>query len=402
MFLQEYGSNVPFKLLLYLTGDINYGGRVTDDLDRRCLMNILSDYYSPFIFNEGYTFDLEGIYYPPSVSLLKEAQEYVHQLPLNDPPSVFGLHENADVTCAQQEVFSLFADVMSLQPRVATGLGMSREDQIGQVVQDIMRRIPTSIPEYAVPTAVDQANSMDIVLSQEIVRYNKLLTVIASSLKEVVKALKGLVVMSLELENLSNSLFNNSVPDMWAAKAYPSLKPLNAWIADLEKRMNFITSWAKNGPPPVYWISGFYFPQAFLTGTLQNYARKYKIPIDTVSFDFKILQEKVTTGPEDGCYITGLFLEGARWDHENMKLGESKPKELYSEMAVIHLSPVVKREKPINGIYNCPVYKTLRRAGTLSTTGHSTNFVLHLELPSSHPQKHWIKRGVALVCALNY
>lgn len=224
--------------------------------------------------------------------------------------------------------------------------------------------------------------------------------------------------MSFDLEKLANSLFNNQVPDLWRSKAYPSLKPLSAWVNDLEARLEFFNNWINNGTPAVYWMSGFFFPQAFLTGVLQTFARKNKIPVDTVSFDFEVLNvswQDITTGPEDGCYIRGLYLEGASWDSTNGRLAESRPKELFSEMpgmcncfhpcsvrTVIHLKPVANRQKPLTGYYDCPVYKTLARAGTLSTTGHSTNFVLSIELPSNETQKHWIKRGVALICSLNY
>jgi dynein heavy chain len=180
------------------------------------------------------------------------------------------------------------------------------------------------------------------------------------------------------------------------------LFPIFPWS---QARLGFIRSWISDGHPPVYWISGFFFPQAFLTGTLQNYARRNQVAIDTISYGFAVLTDKkedITAPPEKGCYIYGLFLEGARWDQDTKMLSESAPKELFASFPLMWFQPTVLREKPASGIFDCPVYKTLTRAGTLSTTGHSTNFVLWVEVPSDQPQRHWTKRSVALFCALKY
>ena len=74
--------------------------------------------------------------------------------------------------------------------------------------------------------------SMNTVLQQELLRFNKLLSEVRSSLINIGKAIKGEIVMSLDLEAVGNSLFDNLVPGLWAKKAYPSLKPLASWVLD--------------------------------------------------------------------------------------------------------------------------------------------------------------------------
>ncbi|MEW5298366.1 MAG: hypothetical protein WDW36_001498 [Sanguina aurantia] len=407
--LQEYldkYETIPFRVLRFLFTEINYGGRVTDDKDRRLINNLISTFTGPDILAEDYRYSPSGAYVSPACVTTKEFQEHIAGYPIVPKPEIFGLHENADITCDQNETYGLFATVLSLQPRLSTGKGQSQEEVIQALCEDILGKMPGEfdVELVAATYPTTYRESMNTVLTQECIRYNALLAVMAVSLRETVRAIQGLVVMSPELEAVAFSMYDNQVPEMWAAKAYPSLKPLSTWVVELLERTAFITAWIKEGPPPVFWISGFFFPQAFLTGTLQDFARKRTLPIDTVSFSFDIMDcmtaAASSRAPEEGCYIRGLFMEGARWDHDSHLLGESKPKELFTDMPILWLRPQQFRRKPETGFYDCPVYKTLTRAGTLSTTGHSTNFVMYLEIPSDREQSHWINRGLALFTSL--
>lgn len=92
---------------------------------------------------------------------------------------------------------------------------------------------------------------------------------------------------------------------------------------------------------------------------LQNYARKYTIPIDKLSFEFDILQEEndMAKKPEDGAYIKGLFLEGARWNKKRNVLDESLPKILFDTLPIIWLRPGITEKFAQVNTYSCPVYK---------------------------------------------
>ena len=97
-----------------------------------------------------------------------------------------------------------------------------------------------------------------------------------------------------------------------------------------------------------------------------------------LSLTYKDIKEK----PEDGCYIYGMYLEGCKWGYNTHQLEDSDPKKLFVDVPLILLLPMMDRQVPKTGIYMCPVYKVLSRSGTLSTTGHSTNYVMLMELPS--------------------
>merc|ERR1719421_1133173 len=97
--------------------------------------------------------------------------------------------------------------------------------------------------------------------------------------------------MTEDLEAVGKGLYMNMVPDGWVGISFLSLKPLTAWMKDLNQRVSFMKDWSINDNPIAFWISGLFFPQAYLTATLQNFARANHIAIDRLTFDFVVHDE---------------------------------------------------------------------------------------------------------------
>lgn len=189
------------------------------------------------------------------------------------------------------------------------------------------------IEEALAKYPVSYYESMNTVLVQELNRYNTLINIIASSLSVLKKIYEGTMLITAEYEVLGQSMLKNKVPEAWSKYSYLSNKTLLSYIEDLEKRIDFLDTWIKKGRPQVFWMSGFFFTQAFLTATLQENARKKKLPIDTLAFTFQVMNGMPTTRPEEGEYVSGLYLEGARWNGES--LVESINRELYFNFPVV-------------------------------------------------------------------
>lgn len=248
--------------------------------------------------------------------------------------------------------------------------------------------------------------SLGVFHGQEYERFEILRNTVDSSLRMLAKAIKGLVVMSAELEDMFNCFNIQKVPINWDKQSYPSLAPLNSYFRGLVDRLDFINDWLTLGPPDAYWVSGLFFPQGFMTASMQVYARATRIAIDTLAFSTDVTnyadKSELTAPPEKGGYIYGIYLQGCGFDIEKQALRESSPGVLLELFPVVHLCPVMKDDLDTSKDYMCPLYKTSERRGVLSTTGHSTNFVLFFNIPQDKTDiQHWTRRGVCLLCMLD-
>jgi len=413
-FLDTFGE-IPYKVLQLIGAKINYGGRVTDKKDKVLIECMIQIFICEEVVEKGpdYKFSPGGLFYCPAASAQDDFLNYLRGLPIMTPPEVFGLHQNCEITCAESESMSMLIDVLSLSSGGGGGKssagGKSPEDVMEDLAADLTQQTPPEFDldlfETRFPTMY--AESRNTVVKQEAAKYNRLLATLAYQLPLFRKAVKGLVVMTDDLESVGKGLFMNMVPDGWGSVGFLSLKPLTAWYKDLNQRVSFFNRWYDQGHPICFWISGLFFPQAFFTAVMQNFARANKFAIDRIDYDVDVRDDckldgsDLTEPPKAGCFMWGLFLEGCKWDDKMHMLAPSDPKVLFVPMPVVLFKPELDW-KGKKGVYMCPVYKVLSRKGTLSTTGHSTNFVRDMAVPCKEDPGLWIRAGVAAFLALKY
>ena len=208
----EANNKVPWEDLRYLFGEIMYGGHITDDWDRRLCKVYLEELITPSLLDGDYA--LAPDFNSPQNMDYVGYQNYIRETLPRESPQLYGLHTNAEIGFLTTNAENLFKTVFELQPRELKGCeagGMSRDDKVKTIVDDIMEKMPDRFPVEEMQTRVEDLTPYIVVCFQECERMNSLTTEMTRSLKELDLGLRGELTITSDMEDLSNYLFLDQV-----------------------------------------------------------------------------------------------------------------------------------------------------------------------------------------------
>ncbi|XP_066532241.1 dynein axonemal heavy chain 8-like isoform X2 [Hoplias malabaricus] len=388
-------KGVSWVTVRYMLGEVQYGGRVTDDYDKRLLNCFTRVWFNDMMFDPSFCF-YTG-YNIPECKSVEQYLEYIQTLPTIDTPQVFGLHPNADITYQSNTSAEVLDTITNIQPKESGGgAGETRESIVYRLAQDMLDKLPPNYVPHEVKARLfkmSALNSMNIFLRQEVDRMQRVIDIVRRSLYDLKLAIEGTIIMSENLRDVLDNMFNARVPKLWKKLSWES-STLGFWFTEMLERNIQFHSWVFEGRPKAFWMTGFFNPQGFLTAMRQEVTRAHKgWALDTVTLHNEVLKqtkEEISDQPAEGVYVYGLYLDGAGWDRRNCRLTESTPKVLFTPLPVVHMFAINSIAPKDPTFYICPIYKKPRRTDLTYITG--------IVLRTVQPPDHWILRGVALLC----
>ncbi|VVC99768.1 unnamed protein product, partial [Leptidea sinapis] len=370
-------KGISWPTICYMLGEVQYGGRVTDDFDKRLLTTFTNVWFCDVLLRPGFEF-YKG-YKVPQTRNLQGYVDYINQLPLTDTPEVFGLHGNADITYQINSAKDILDTILSVQPKEGGSQGgETRESIVYRLAEDMLEKLPKQYVTFEVREALQKMGAflpMNIFLRQEIDRIQRVIKTVHTTLCDLKLAIDGTIVMSQGLRESLDAMYDARIPCQWSKVSWESAT-LGFWYTELLEREQQYRVWLRNGRPSSFWMTGFFNPQGFLTAMRQEVTRSHK----GWALDSVVLQNHITKLNREDVN------EGASLDRKSGKLIESKPKVLYEQMPVIYIFAINTTAGKDPRLYECPIYRKPQRT--------DAKYVGSIDFETDSNPRHWTLRGI--------
>ncbi|KAI9351727.1 dynein heavy chain, N-terminal region 1-domain-containing protein [Zopfochytrium polystomum] len=354
-------GKIPWTTLRYLIGETIYGGRVTDDYDRRVLMTYLDEYLGDFLFD---TFQPFFFFQSPSVEYkiptARTRDEYIasiEALPLANAPDVFGLHPDAELGYLTSSAKDMWSQLISLQPRTSDGAGgISREDFIAAIANDIEGKLPVEFEVGKIYKGFGTTPTpTQVVLLQELERWNSLVERMAGSLRDLKRALKGrdwdVCKTRRACQRFIQRHNSTTLARLCAADREGSRQRVARMVGHL------------------------------IRSTLYTQVTSYTEA------------KEVTERAPSGCFVQGLYLEGAAWDIKKGGLARCENGgRLLQDLPILRIIPIEAHRLKLVNTFRTPVYTTQLRRNAAGV-----GWVFDADLSTGDHISHWVLQGVALI-----
>ena len=242
---------ISWQTIQFMLGEVQYGGRVTDDYDKRLLNTFTSVWFNETILVQGFKFH-DG-YTLPDCKTIEEYNEFINNLPTQDIPEVFGLHGNADISYQINTAKGILDQILHVQPKESCGAkpGETREAVVSKIASDMVSKLPREYTPNEVKEAIIKLGGlqpMNIFLRQEIDRIQKILSLVKQTLKNLLMAIEGTVVMNDDLKEIMDNMYDARVPALWEKLSWQS-STLGFWFTELLERDAQFKKWCFSGRP---------------------------------------------------------------------------------------------------------------------------------------------------------
>ena len=441
---------INFKTLVNVISTILYGGRITDRKDGELFQTIIWTYLDDTFFTKP-----NFCFYPlnnkekadskskaeyklpdDSVNQKDQYQRHISLFPAIDPPQVFGLHPNADLTFRLKEFGEILNTMMNTLPKEGGGGGKSKESEVKDIVFSMIKIMPPHFLPNEYRAKISQLVYSGVgkgleaplhnVLLQEVMKIQEIIQLVGKSLVDIRDAVDGKLMMTEDIMRSIDSLYASRPPNIWMYNANGEeiswiSVTASTWFVGLNTRARKLKEWLNSAPNtrPSFFLPGFLNPQGFFAAFKQEvYKIKRAQPaFSTITLDMITMAfnpDKSETDPDNYTknadkrkdkdskgshymYIYGLFIEGALWTGSLLDDPESNSRNTVNMFPVIVVVGEVETPNKAGGsnttFYKCPVYKYPKRTDKY--------FIIEIQLRTSsadQDQKFWQKRGVAMLC----